>query len=101
MNGALWRYAESIGAAPAAKGSTNVVLWAAVYPGNGGRHGFHVHQGSISSCVLYVRTSGSDAGPIVFLDPRGSNPVEDYEQHVGEYDYQPTSPFHRSEYLFP
>lgn len=39
-----------------------LVLWAAVYPGNGGRHGYHVHQGSASSCVLYARVAGRPKG---------------------------------------
>lgn len=76
------------------------VLWAAVYPGNGGRHGFHAHQGSLSSCVFYARTSGFTT-PIIFADPRGAPPVNDYERYHGEHDFEPVAPFHHSEYFFP
>ncbi|CAE8611631.1 unnamed protein product, partial [Polarella glacialis] len=77
-----------------------LVLWAAVYPGNGGRHGYHVHQGSISSCVLYTRTAGAST-PITFVDPRGAPPVDDYEQFEQERDFEPVAPFHHSEHFFP
>eukprot|EP00913_Durusdinium_trenchii_P021163 g19885.t1 len=59
-----------------------LVLWAAVYPGNGGRHGYHVHQGSASSCVLYARVAGAST-PISFIDPRGAPPVEENELIFG------------------
>jgi len=78
----------------------STVLWAAVYPGNGGRHGYHVHQGSMSSCVLYLKTAGATT-PITFVDPRGAPPVNDYEQHQKERDFEPVAPFHNSEYFFP
>lgn len=78
----------------------STVLWAAVYPGNGGRHGYHVHQGSISSCVLYAKTAGATT-PISFVDPRGAPPVNDYEQHEKERDFEPVAPFHHNEYFFP
>ncbi|CAK9011070.1 unnamed protein product [Durusdinium trenchii] len=77
-----------------------LVLWAAVYPGNGGRHGYHVHQGSASSCVLYARVAGAST-PISFIDPRGAPPVEDYEQYEKERDFEPKAPFHHNEYFFP
>lgn len=82
------------------------VLWAAVYPGVregevGGRHGYHTHEFSLASCVLYLKTSGNDSGPIAFIDPRGAAPLDDWERDKTEYDVQPTAPFHRNEYLFP
>jgi len=77
-----------------------VTLWAAVYPGNGGRHGYHVHQNSIVSCVIYLQTAGATT-PIIFVDPRGAPPVNDYEQHMKERSFEPEAPFHHSEYLFP
>merc|ERR1712232_972307 len=32
---------------------THMSLWAALYLEDGGRHGYHVHQSSMSSCVFY------------------------------------------------
>jgi uncharacterized protein (TIGR02466 family) len=112
MQSALLEYARRSGLELPPKSQDNkdyhdMVLWAAVYPGvtepgqQGGRHGYHVHQNSLVSCVAYVRTQGSEAGPIVFVDPRGAPPTNDYEQHIGERDFEPTAPFHRNEYVFP
>jgi len=102
MRGALRNFAKQTGVPdlPDDKGSYGVVLWAAVYPGNGGRHGYHVHQGSLSSCVIYLRTAGATT-PITFVDPRGAPPVNDYEQYLKERDFEPVAPFHHSEYFFP
>lgn len=88
-----------LGAEPSDK-DASVILWAAVYPGNGGRHGYHVHQNSVSSCVFYVKTAGATT-PISFIDPRGAPPVNDYEQHEEERDFEPVAPFHHPEYIFP
>jgi len=98
---ALRNFARHLGLVPPGNRDGDMTLWAAVYPGDGGRHGYHSHQSSLASCVLYCRTPGSRAGPITFLDPRGATPMNDYEQHLGERDFEPTAPFHRSEYLFP
>lgn len=79
----------------------DMVVWGAVYPPDGGRHGYHVHQSSLASCVVYLQTQSSASGPIVFVDPRGAPPVEDYEQHIEERDFEPAAPFHRNEHFFP
>lgn len=102
MGRALRRFAEQSGVPPVAGDDEDyhTILWSAVYPGNGGRHGYHVHQGSLTSCVLYLRTAGATT-PITFVDPRGAPPVNDYEQHQKERDFEPTAPFHNSEYFFP
>jgi len=89
-----------VGLSAEAKRDAQLVLWSAVYPGNGGRHGYHVHQGSVSSCVLYTQTAGATT-PITFVDPRGAPPVNDYEQHAKERDFEPQAPFHHNEYFFP
>lgn len=101
MKGALEGFLDRTGAPlPRQAGDYGLVLWAAVYPGNGGRHGYHVHQGSASSCVLYARVAGAST-PISFIDPRGAPPVEDYEQYEKERDFEPKAPFHHNEYFFP
>merc|ERR1719161_344523 len=100
MAEALREYMRQTGLHPPVHRDEGLVLWAAIYPGDGGRHGYHVHQGSLSSCVFYAKTSGK-SGPIVFADPRGAPPVNDYEQHLGERDFEPKAPFHRHEYVFP
>jgi len=102
MSGALKNFLPATGLAPLPGDDQDyaTVLWAAVYPGNGGRHGYHVHQNSISSCVLYLRTAGATT-PITFVDPRGAPPLDDYERHVKERDWEPVAPFHHSEYFFP
>ncbi|CAE7547359.1 unnamed protein product [Symbiodinium natans] len=101
MKGALLGFLNKTGApVPQSDQSYGLVLWAAVYPGNGGRHGYHVHQGSASSCVLYARVAGAST-PISFIDPRGAPPVNDYEQYEKERDFEPQAPFHHNEYFFP
>jgi len=102
MKGALEGFLDRTGASlPKSEAEDyGLVLWAAVYPGNGGRHGYHVHQGSASSCVLYARVAGAST-PISFIDPRGAPPVEDYEQYEKERDFEPKAPFHHNEYFFP
>lgn len=82
------------------------VLWTQVYPGvepgmNGTRNGLHTHEQTIASCVFYLQTDGSASGPMVFLDPRGAAPMDDWERDKSEYDVQPRAPFHRREYFFP
>merc|ERR1719229_163727 len=77
-----------------------VSLWAAVYLGDGSRHGQHAHQNSFSSCVVYLRM-GLPQTPIKFLDPRGAPPLNDYEQHLAEHDFEPTAPFHHSAHFYP
>eukprot|EP01047_Picozoa_sp_COSAG01_P011199 COSAG01_NODE_489_length_16370_cov_7.973818_9_plen_524_part_00 len=61
-------------------------MWAAVYPGDkgGARHGHHVHQGSLVSCVLYVQTLDSPL-PIAFVDPRGGKPTDDFDSEISEF----------------
>ena len=76
-----------------------MVLWAAVYLSDGGRHGYHVHQGSLSSCVFYARAAAGKT-PIMFIDPRGAPPTHDYEQHLGERDFEPIAPFHHNYNFF-
>jgi len=61
----------------------SIVLWAAVYLSDGGRHGYHVHQAALSSCVFYAKAPPGKT-PIMFVDPRGAPPTHDYEQHLGE-----------------
>ncbi|CAJ1434109.1 unnamed protein product [Effrenium voratum] len=100
MDGALRGFLERTGAAATEASDYDLVLWAAVYPGNGGRHGYHVHQGSASSCVLYAKVAGAST-PISFIDPRGAPPVADYEQYEKERDFEPQAPFHHNEYFFP
>mmetsp|Transcript_61300 Transcript_61300/g.143463 ORF Transcript_61300/g.143463 Transcript_61300/m.143463 type:complete len:507 (-) Transcript_61300:65-1585(-) len=101
MKGALLGFLEKTGVTmPLGDTNYGLVLWAAVYPGNGGRHGYHVHQGSASSCVLYARVAGAST-PISFIDPRGAPPVNDYEQYEKERDFEPQAPFHHNEYFFP
>eukprot|EP00973_Karenia_brevis_P006506 885625-Karenia_brevis.AAC.1 len=34
------------------------------------------------------------------LMPRGAQPTNDYEQHIGERDYEPTAPFHHNYHFF-
>lgn len=79
--------------------SSHMVMWAAIYLQDGGRHGYHVHQGSLASCVLYVQSPGSKT-PIMFIDPRGAPPTHDYEQHLGERDFEPIAPFHHNFQFF-
>lgn len=78
---------------------TNIVLWAAVYLEDGGRHGYHVHQQSYVSCVFYAKAPAS-ATPLVFVDPRGAPPTADYEQHAGEHAFEPMPPFHHHYHHF-
>eukprot|EP00933_Yihiella_yeosuensis_P007106 TRINITY_DN112010_c0_g1_i1.p1 TRINITY_DN112010_c0_g1~~TRINITY_DN112010_c0_g1_i1.p1 ORF type:complete len:519 (-),score=101.55 TRINITY_DN112010_c0_g1_i1:94-1650(-) len=102
MHGALYAFLEKTGVPLRGTDEKqyDLSLWSAVYPGNGGRHGYHVHQSSIASCVLYLQTAGATT-PITFLDPRGSPPTDDYEQHEKQRDYEPKAPFHNPEYFFP
>lgn len=79
--------------------TVQTVLWAAVYLDDGGRHGYHVHQGSLSSCVFYAKAPPGKT-PIMFIDPRGAPPGNDYEQHLGERDFEPASPFHHNYHFF-
>ena len=44
------------------------------------RHGYHTHELSLASCVLYLRNAGSGSGPIAFVDPRGAAPTDDWER---------------------
>uniref|UniRef100_A0A7S0AKS0 Uncharacterized protein n=1 Tax=Pyrodinium bahamense TaxID=73915 RepID=A0A7S0AKS0_9DINO len=81
------------------KKRARVVLWAAVYLSDGGRHGYHVHQSSLSSCVFYARAPPGKT-PIMFVDPRGAPPTHDYEQHIGEHDFEPVAPFHHNYHFF-
>jgi len=75
--------------------ASHVSMWAAIYLEDGGRHGYHVHQSSFSSCVFYAQVPEGNT-PIMFMDPRGSPPYNDYEQHIGERDYEPHAPFHHN-----
>jgi len=77
----------------------HVVMWAAVYLSDGGRHGYHVHQSSLSSCVFYARAPPGKT-PIMFVDPRGAPPTHDYEQYLGEHDFEPVAPFHHNYHFF-
>jgi uncharacterized protein (TIGR02466 family) len=78
---------------------THMSMWAAVYLEDGGRHGYHVHQSSISSCVYYAKAPPGKT-PIMFVDPRGAPPTNDYEQHLGERDFEPVAPFHHNYQFF-
>lgn len=99
MRGSLIEHAAKTGYALSASDQkdSELVMWAAVYLGNGGRHGYHVHQNSVSSCVFYP---GASTTPITFVDPRGAPPTHDYEQHIGERDFEPTAPFHHNYNFF-
>lgn len=101
IKAALFEHASKTGytLAPEDKASSSYVLWAAVYLSDGTRHGYHVHQGSFSSCVFYAKAPPGKT-PIMFIDPRGAPPVNDYEQHIGERDYEPTAPFHHNYHFF-
>jgi len=77
-------------------------MWAAVYVGHakrGLRHFWHTHAQNIASCVLYSHSDGTL--PIIFADPRGLHPLQDFEQYPGDYDLEPLAPFHHSYTLFP
>ena len=80
------------------------VMWVQVYPSyrkSGGRHGYHAHQNSLISCVLYAQTDPVKT-PIGFLDPRGAPVTRDYERVKAEFDgLQPTAPFHQPYFVFP
>jgi len=78
---------------------SQITLWAAIYLEDGGRHGYHVHQGSLSSCVFYAKAP-SGRTPLMFVDPRGAPPTHDYEQHHGEHDFEPVAPFHHNYHFF-
>mmetsp|Transcript_16797 Transcript_16797/g.38922 ORF Transcript_16797/g.38922 Transcript_16797/m.38922 type:complete len:474 (-) Transcript_16797:24-1445(-) len=101
MRGALFEHAAKSGypVPDYAKKQASVVLWSAVYLSDGGRHGYHVHQGSITSCVFYARCPEGKT-PIMFIDPRGAPPTHDYEQHLGERDFEPVAPFHHNYNFF-
>eukprot|EP00930_Biecheleria_cincta_P045591 TRINITY_DN31426_c0_g1_i1.p1 TRINITY_DN31426_c0_g1~~TRINITY_DN31426_c0_g1_i1.p1 ORF type:complete len:580 (+),score=76.98 TRINITY_DN31426_c0_g1_i1:163-1902(+) len=82
-------------------------MWAAVYE-RGTRHLHHIHQASLVSAVYYARVpSGSGHGcptPIIFSDPRGASPNEDYEavnKSYREHDFEPDGPFHHQFSYFP
>jgi len=81
------------------KRNSHVSSWAAIYLEDGGRHGYHVHQGSLSSCVFYAKAPPGKT-PIMFMDPRGAPPTHDYEQHIGERDFEPMAPFHHNYHFF-
>mmetsp|Transcript_30044 Transcript_30044/g.54769 ORF Transcript_30044/g.54769 Transcript_30044/m.54769 type:complete len:475 (-) Transcript_30044:42-1466(-) len=97
MRGALFEHAAKTGypVPDHSKRGASVVLWSAVYLSDGGRHGYHVHQGSLTSCVFYARCPDGKT-PMMFIDPRGAPPTNDYEQHLGERDFEPVSPFHHN-----
>jgi len=101
MRAALIEHAAKTGYRLSAKDvqDSHVVLWAAVYLEDGGRHGYHVHQGSLSSCVFYAKAPPGKT-PIMFIDPRGAPPTHDYEQHLAERDFEPVAPFHHNYYFF-
>jgi len=74
-------------------------MWAAVYiPGT--VHSHHTHQMSIVSAVYYSKT-GPRNTPIVFSDPRGAAPIQNFEQFEGEHDFEPAGPFHQQFSYFP
>mmetsp|Transcript_68408 Transcript_68408/g.157127 ORF Transcript_68408/g.157127 Transcript_68408/m.157127 type:complete len:309 (+) Transcript_68408:562-1488(+) len=87
-----------------------LVMWAAVYPPQQetseepkrrARHGYHTHQESVVSGVLYVKTQPGFT-PMTFADPRGAPPIEDYEQYQHDDDgFEPKAPFHRTHMVFP
>mmetsp|Transcript_112356 Transcript_112356/g.194868 ORF Transcript_112356/g.194868 Transcript_112356/m.194868 type:complete len:473 (+) Transcript_112356:65-1483(+) len=101
VKAALFEHASRSGYAlgPHERQEAHSVLWAAVYLSDGTRHGYHVHQGSFSSCVFYAQAPPGKT-PIMFIDPRGAQPTNDYEQHIGERDYEPTAPFHHNYHFF-
>lgn len=98
---ALIAHAEKTGypLSKKAKEGAHISMWAAVYLEDGGRHGYHVHQGSLSSCVFYAKAPPGKT-PIMFIDPRGAPPIHDYEQHLGERDFEPMAPFHHNYHFF-
>lgn len=98
---ALVEHAEKTGygLAPADVKNAHMSIWAAVYLEDGGRHGYHVHQASLSSCVFYAKCPAGKT-PIMFIDPRGAPPIHDYEQHLAERDFEPMAPFHHNHLHF-
>lgn len=109
VKASLLEYASRLGlTAPQFADTSEYVatFWANVYPGVssggvGGRLGFHTHPWSLASCVLYLQTDPSPSSPIIFVDPRGANPMDDWERDKTEYDVQPLAPFHQGEHFFP
>eukprot|EP00928_Gymnodinium_smaydae_P005073 TRINITY_DN1174_c0_g1_i2.p1 TRINITY_DN1174_c0_g1~~TRINITY_DN1174_c0_g1_i2.p1 ORF type:complete len:492 (-),score=111.54 TRINITY_DN1174_c0_g1_i2:64-1467(-) len=101
LRGALIEHASKTGYKIPAEDikETEVSMWAAVYLEDGGRHGYHVHQSSLSSCVFYAQAPAGKT-PIMFIDPRGAPPTNDYEQHIGERDFEPKAPFHHNYHVF-
>ena len=74
-------------------------FWSAVYIPTT-VHSHHVHQMSVVSAVYYSK-AGAQNTPIVFSDPRGATPIQNYEQYEGEHDFEPRAPFHQQYSYFP
>lgn len=74
--------------------SSWIILWTAVYPQDPitkGRHGWHTHQESVVSGVLYANPRRT---PLLFADPRGAPPIQDYEQYrADDLLFEPKAPF--------
>jgi uncharacterized protein (TIGR02466 family) len=81
------------------KGELREDFWSAVYIPDT-VHSHHVHQASIVSAVYYSKV-GAENTPIVFSDPRGAGPIHNYEQFLGEHDFEPEAPFHQQYNYFP
>lgn len=96
-------YLEQVGAQVSADEMRRswVIAWTAVYPtdlNTKGRHGWHTHQESIVSGVLYVNPKNT---PILFADPRGAPPIEDYEQYkLDDLLFEPKAPFDEPHQVF-
>jgi len=71
-----------------------LIMWTAVYPQDPlsqGRHGWHTHQESVVSGVFYAHPQQT---PLLFADPRGAPPIEDYEQYrASDLLFEPKAPF--------
>jgi len=76
--------------------TANLVLWAAVYT-TGTPHLSHVHESSAISGTYYSNTP-SGVSPIVFMDPRGGQPM-----HIDAIfpETEPDAPFHHQTNFFP
>jgi hypothetical protein len=94
MRAALTEFASRHGLTPPREPSAemhpdmyDVAMWAAVSPADvaGSRHGSHVHEGSLASCVLYMQTVDEPL-PLVFVDPRGGQPTRYWEAEKSEHD---------------
>ena len=94
----LRRFARP-GTLKALRSSFSSDFWSAVYT-PGIVHSHHTHQMSLVSAVYYSK-AGARNTPIVFSDPRGATPIDNYEQFIGEHAFEPRAPFHQQLSYFP